>query len=690
MRTSLAPLHFAALALLRQRGRLFPWVPVMMACGIGFWFGLGREPEPGHYAAAAAAGLCAALLALRVGPAAAPIAAAVALAVLGFLLAGFRAHDVAAPVLGFRYYGPVEGRVVALDRSFSNRPRVTLDRVVLSRVDPDATPGRVRISLHGETGLDRAVPGARVITTAHLSPPSGPVEPGGFDFRRLAWFEGLGAVGYTRSPMLGLTAPAPDGWRPWVFALRMRLSEAIRAQLPGRSGGFAAAIVTGDRSAVESAVLEDLRASNLAHLLAISGLHMGLLTGFVFAGLRAGIALVPPLALRVPGKKLAAAAALPVAFAYLLISGASVATERAFIMVAVMLLAVLLDRRALTLRAVAMAAMLVLALRPESLVTAGFQMSFAATTALVAVFGALRNWQQARPEDAWRMPRWLRPALAVLISSAVAGAATAPIAAVHFNQMSQYGLLANLASVPVMGMVVMPAAVLAFLLWPLGLAGPGFAAMGAGIDWILGVAHRVAGWEGAVIPVVKPGGAVLPLLAAGALVVVLWQGRLRLAGLLPVLLAATFWLGAERPEILISETGKLTGVMGSGGRVLSKPRGEGFAARSWLENDGDLAAQEDAATRREPPDPVLAVFDGAPEPAMLAAACAAEALVLVPETVLDGADCAAVVVDKNHLRALGAIAAHRRDGGGYSFTGARPLAGDRLWTRGTGRREAPQ
>ena len=268
----------------------------------------------------------------------------------------------------------------------SDAVRLTLDRVKLDRVDPDKTPHRVRISLHGDATLGiRPEPGLRVMTTAHLSPPSGPVEPGGFDFQRHAWFAELGAVGYARVPLLAVSVAEFD-LRQEVFRIRMAVSARVRDVLPGDTGGFAAAVTTGDRSGMSKGVLEDLRASNTAHLLAISGLHMGLLSGFVFAGLRLLFALIPMIALYWPARKMAAVGALMAASVYLALSGGNVATERAFIMVAVALCAILLNRRALSLRAVAIAALIVLTLRPEALMGPGFQMSFAATTALVAVF----------------------------------------------------------------------------------------------------------------------------------------------------------------------------------------------------------------------------------------------------------------------------------------------------------------
>ena len=245
-----------------------------------------------------------------------------------------------------------------MGRSASDAIRVTLDEVQLKRVPVERTPRRVRVSFHGDIPIELR-PGQRVMTTAHLSPPQGPVEPGGFDFRRHAWFQELGAVGYTRTPVLLVAPAAPSGLALRLLSLRMAISARVQQVLPGDTGGFAAAVTTGDRSAMSGSSVDALRASNLAHLLAISGLHMGLLTGFVFLALRVGLSLVPALALRWPIKKLAAVGALAAASAYLALSGGSVATERAFVMVAVVLCAVLVDRRAFSLRAVALAALVV-------------------------------------------------------------------------------------------------------------------------------------------------------------------------------------------------------------------------------------------------------------------------------------------------------------------------------------------
>jgi competence protein ComEC len=582
----------AAKVLAHQQGHLFPWAAVGLATGVGVFFALRFEPDiieiSGILLLIAVVAGSTRFCQIEIKP----FLLLICVIMIGVVLASARAHMVAAPVLGFRYYGPIEGRVVAIDRSNSEKTRLTLDRVRLDRMAPDRTPTRVRVSLHGDQPFLDPKPGMRVAITGHLSPPSGPVEPGGFDFQRKAWFDGLGAVGYTRSPALRLAPAEKSGWGIRLYTFRKSLSEGIKNRMKGREGPFAAAIITGDRTDIDKQALADLRGSNLAHLLAISGLHMGLLTGAVLALMRVLLALSPMTISRVSPKKIAAVVALIAATGYLGVSGASVATQRAYIMAAVMLVAICLDRRALTLRAVTVAALIVLIMKPESLVGPGFQMSFAATVALVAVFAALRD-----TDFMYQVPGWARAGIMLVLSSGVAGLATAPYGAAHFNQVAHYGLFANLISVPVMGFVVMPGAILAVLLLPLGLEFLGLEIMRAGLAWILGVAHFVSTQDGAIRLIAQPSPWVLPLITLGGSFLCIWQRRWRVLGGIPIILAMVLWAQTDRPPVLISESGLLIGVQTKEGRALNKPKGDGFTAQNWLENDGDGASQEFAASR---------------------------------------------------------------------------------------------
>ncbi|NEY91294.1 ComEC/Rec2 family competence protein [Tabrizicola oligotrophica] len=710
--------------LLDMRGLLFPWVPVFLGAGIGLWFGLAQEPGMLSYGAAAL-GLGCCLGFWRHGPELAhPLAVIAACLLAGFLAAGARAHLVAAPMLEQPYAGPVQGRIVEIDRSQSDALRLTLDHVVLE-LPPDKTPARVRISLHGEVPVPDPDPGQVVLLTARLAAPEGPTEPGGFDFRRMAFFDGLGAVGYSRTPVVVWEDPAPG--TQLVNRLRMRLSRGIMAALPGDAGAFASGAMTGDRSGISKETVEALRDSNLAHLLAISGMNMAFLTGFVFVLLRHGLALVPPLALRVNTKKLAAIVAFAVALFYLLLSGANVATERAFLMVSVMLGAILFDRRALTLRSVALSAVVLLVWQPESLTEPGFQLSFAATVALIAGFGALEGRVMRE-----RLPRWVLPVFTLVLSSVIAGAATAPYAAATFNRFTDYGLVANLLTVPVMSLL-MAAGAVAALLAPIGLAAPALWLMELAARWILFVAHWIAGLEGAVTPIVAPGPWVLPLLTVAGCWLVLMRGRVRGLSLLPLALGAALWAMTGRPILLISGDGALVGLMGPEGRALSAEKGAGFTAGAWLEKDGDLATQAAAFLRPgfsgpktargfvlpdERPDVTPSEPPGAPHPQLLptrgrgaercpagaecggpfrgivltgktpdlAAACAAADLVILASDAAGRAPEGCRLIDRALLRKTGALALWRGREGWILLPAAR--AG-RIWTGKAGLPDLP-
>ena len=671
-------------ALLAQRGHLFCWVPVCLGIGIGGYYQLPAEPDALIFIAMLVpiGLLYAASRVVRISFA--PLLVAICLIGAGAGIAKFRTDHVAGPVLGFRYYGAIEGRVVNIDRSGSDAVRLTLDQVKLERMSSEKTPARVRVSLHGEDETANFNPADIIMTTGHLSPPSGPAEPGGFDFQRHAWFLKIGGVGYTRNPVVRLEAARPSGFKLWVFSQRIALADAVHKQIDGEAGAFAAAIMTGDRSAMSQKTIGNLRATNLAHLLAISGLHMGLLTGFVFAVIRFGLALIPWIALRIPTKKIAAIFSLLIGAAYLALSGGSVATERAYIMVAVMLVAVLLDRRALTLRAVAMAATIVLIIQPEALVGPGFQMSFAATTALVLVFGQMRRF------NTQRLPKWARAVLSVVLSSAVAGFATAPFAAAHFNMFAHYGLIANLLSVPLMGLVVMPAAVLAVCFAPIGGWGAGLWLMEKGLLWILYVADRVANIEGGLGHVIAPHAAVLPVLTLGLLWLSLWQGRARFAGLVVAIFAGVLWMQSTRPAVLIADSGGLIGVMGENGRALSRAKGSGFVAGIWLENDGNPVAQDIAAARggydvsgRETRVVLGAwkILQVSGKTALSALAGCGGADILIA-TVEDQIDRPCQVFDIIALRNTGSLALEVLENGDLKITTASDVAGNRPWNAG--------
>ena len=309
-------------------------------------------------------------------------------------------------------------------------------------------------------------------------------------------------------------------------------------------------------------------------------------------------------------------------------------------------------------------------------------MSFAATVALVAVFGTLRD------RGVGLGPRWLRPVSAVFVSSLVAGLATAPFAAMHFNQLAHFGLPANLLSVPVMGTVVAPAAVMAALLWPVGLEDAPLWVMAQGLAWIQEVAAFFSGRDGARSFVVAPVGAVMPLLTLGAVWLVLWRNNARWVGALVMVMALGVWSQTRRPEVLISESGGLVGMMTAEGRALSKQRGDGFVAGVWLENDGDNSDQETASRLWSGTDNLVrsvalpdqkTLFHLTGKRAVAIFSGCSEGDVVV--TKQKGAvDWPCTTLDAKELQKTGAIAI-RFDKGERQIISARDVSGQRLWHR---------
>lgn len=592
---ALSPLRALRRSLAGEGGRLILWQPVFLALGIALYFALPFEP-PG-WLVWLLAPLSLLLVALGWGRSELRgLALAAALPLLGFLVALLRTQAVAAPVLPAEI-GPVwiAGQVAEIE-VVERRPRLLLQDPEIPGLEAEATPERLRIRLlRPQAELQ---PGDRVRIRASLRPPPAPAMPGAFDFARQAYFQRLGAVGFALSPAEpDPSRPGAGGWpglRDWRLAwsgLRRVLAARIAANLEGEAGAVAVALITGDRSAIPEPVLEDMRRSGLAHLLAISGLHLGLVAGLVFFAVRAVLALAPPLALRFPIKKWAAVAAAVVALAYLFLVGATIPTQRAYVMVALALGAIILDRQPISLRLLAAAAVLVLLIAPESLLSASFQMSFAAVTALVAAYELVdRRRLRGGREDTALSRFWLYLGF-LLLSSVIANLATAPFAVFHFNRLALFGLAANLLAVPLTAFWIMPWALIAMLLLPLGLEGLALAPMGLGIELVLAVAERIAGWPGSVVPV-----RALPLwgLAAtvlGGLWLCLWQQRWRLYGLAGPALGLLALATAPPPDLLVSADGGLIALRGAdGGLAFSSLRRQRFQRDVWLRRSGTETA----------------------------------------------------------------------------------------------------
>jgi competence protein ComEC len=571
--------------------RWFLWIPAAFGTGIAFYFALTVEPAlwTGLGTCALATGIAWAMAKSPAGRR--PLAAFMALIAIGaagFAAAQWRTLAVDAPVLKKRI-GPVRvaGRIDILE-AFENGYRATLALPRISALAPHLTPERIRVRLRGDQPA--MLPGDWIEVRAFLNPPSPPALPGGFDFQRQAFFEGIGAVGFSIGKA-EVAAQAGEGTALPVShvigRLRADLTRRITQALPGPSGAMAAALITGERRAIPDNIIDAMRDSGLAHLLAISGLHIGLVAGLLFGLIRAACALMPPLALNYPIKKWAAVVALVGAFAYALIAGATLPTQRAFLMLSIALLGVMLDRRGITLRSVAWAALAVLAVQPEALLSASFQMSFAAVTALVAVYegyAARRLISGGGSSRGW-LSRLILYAGGVALTTLVAGLATAPFAVYHFNRVADYSLVANLLAVPVTALWIMPWAIAVMAAVPFGLEALALAPMGFGIDLVVRIAETVAGWSGAVTLVPAMSSVGLAAAALGGIWLIGWRSRLRYAGAAVIavgLLPAVF---AIPPDVLVDGEARLVALRGETGRLLvSDIRSAKFERGIWARN----------------------------------------------------------------------------------------------------------
>jgi len=578
------------------------WLIVAFGAGIAVYFGLGIEPPFWLALMVAVPGAICAVAGVRVGRAGlAFLLGAVAAAAFGFATAKLRTDTVAAPVIA-REIGPVliEGRVESISAQANNRTRVVIVPSHVARLAKEKTPRKLRISLRSKAAADLA-PGHWIALSAVLRPPPEPAVPGGYDFARWAFFEGIGGVGFAFGGPRPLAPPRADTLLERAATtmenLRRSMNARIRAALPQPDGAIAAALITGERGPIPDSDEAAYRDSGLTHVLSISGLHMALAGFGLFFIVRAILALFPAIALHYPIKKWAAVAALGGATFYLLISGGATPTVRSFIMLVVMLVAILLDRPALSMRSVAIAAFMILAFEPESLTEPGFQMSFAAVAGLIA----MAEWQAARPRREDTVPGVVRVARRYVVglaaASIVAGLATAPFAIFHFNRASGYSLLANLAAMPIVGAVIMPAAALAVVAMPFGLEYWPLQAMGWGVRRMTDIAHWVADLPGAVSLVPSWPVSALLMVSAGGLWLVLWRRRWRWAGTVAIAGGVAWGALNAAPDLVVARDAHSVALRAADGKlVLLGSKIDDYAASQWLAQDGDTRAPADART----------------------------------------------------------------------------------------------
>jgi competence protein ComEC len=589
------PLHRLGVEFEAEQARWFLWLPVLFGLGIGLYFAAPVEPLTAVLAPLAAISLIAHLLCRR--RAILRVFTAIGLAIsLGALAAKLRTDFVAAPILERQLTAvDIRGFVELVEPRAKGGQRLTLRVVAFGQLGAHEQPRRVRIRTMVEDPSLKPGDGVRVRAT--VAPPPQPSTPGDFDFGRLAWFSALGGIGIAtgtveRVDTLG-DIPRTLVMRAAIERLRQTIRRRIVAALPGETGEIATALLTGERGGITEATNQAYRDSGLFHILSISGLHMVIMAGAVFWILRLGLAASPAIALRYPIKKWAAIGAIAGGFGYLLISGGAPATVRAWIMLTVMFLAVLLDRPALALRNIALAALVILALYPESLLDAGFQMSFAAVTGLISAYeyARLRREAEGRRTAGERygpLAQALRFVRDNFVTTIIASLVVAPFGVYHFHNTQLLALVANVFAIPICNVIVMPAALGVLIALPFGLEVLPLTVMGLGIDAMTGVARTVGALPGAVVKIPAIPTASFALMIGGGLWLLLWARPWRLLGLIAIAGGVMLSPFEKRPDLYIGRDGVTVAVRGADGRLSAlASRGSAFEVARWLDRDGD-------------------------------------------------------------------------------------------------------
>ncbi|MGN6210636.1 ComEC/Rec2 family competence protein [Asticcacaulis sp.] len=692
-----------------QTGRLFLWLPVAMGAGAAIYLNLPFEPALWWALIPAVICLVALALARRYGANGHLVSVLILLTAfaLGAAVCKLRTEHVKAPVLSPEVSNyTLQAYVIDVVSPSEDQPRLLLAPIAMRGVRPEGTPLRLRVSLR--PGTLEAVgikPGDAISTFAILNPPPPPNMPDGYDFARSAWYQGIGGVGLVPGVPRIIASP-PHGWRLDLVMKLNRLRWSITERLVQTTapdwknghaiGGFAAALVTGHENFIPQSLIQDMRDSGLAHILSISGVHMAIVGGFIFFALRGLMACVQWLALHVPVKKWAAGLSIICILLYLALSGSPAPAVRSAVVACVAFGAILLDRRALSLRALAIAAIVVICLTPEAVIQPGFQMSFSATAALLALAESLK-----KPVGEISVPMWVKAIQSAvrgvwlsLLASVVATAATTPFAIAYFNRFSVYGLLSNLFEAPVTAFIVMPALALGTVFSATPLGGTALRVAGFGLWLIERIAALTSHLPQAVINWPSAPPYVLGIAFIGLLWICLVRGKARWAGLL----AATtilWWPRVAPPDVWIDPEGGNAAIRVGDSAYVVRSRGRQYGFEQWTQHYGlklldDPSRDQNYACKGYacvplPQNPFRIGFwfsNRPPKAERLTELCLASDLVVMRNPMGDWpAQCRGV----NHItagdfRTLGALELTRTKKG-WAIKAAQPLRGNRYWSR---------
>lgn len=569
-----------------EQNRWFLWVPVFFGIGVGVYFSLTFELNPRLTIAATLIALLVCVFSyFKNSKLYFPICC-ITLIFLGFATAQYRTHSLDTLILS-QEIGPrfVKGIIENVEFK-ENALRVTLYDLSFEKWKKDRNitfPNKIRITIRGKLiPKDPMWPGEEIYLPVVLIPPSPPVMPGAYNFRQRAYFQGIGGVGYaTKSPQVTETIPETS-----IAKIRQNLTTTFRTKIQGSAGGIAAALVTGDRTGIPDDLRQSFADSGLAHILAISGLHLSIIAGLMFFIFRRLFCFIPYLALNLPIKKWAAFISILATFGYLLICWGSVPALRAFLMTAIIMIGIIVDRTALSMRNVAFAAMVILVFYPEAMMGPSFQLSFAAVVGLIAAYesnhGNLIVW---RSNGVW----WktiLLYVFGIAATTFIASLATTPFCVHIFNRFTLHGIAANMIAIPLTTFWIMPAATLCVIATFFNMEDMFIPILSKGIELLIDIANTVSNWPGSVILVPQTSTSAFLLMLGGGLWICLWKKSWRWFGVVPIA-ASLASLAFNKPaDIYINGEGKLIGINHSNGFLVTSTRTAKFASKMWAQKAG--------------------------------------------------------------------------------------------------------
>lgn len=565
-----------------EQGRWLIWTPFLFGFGIALYFALPFEPNYWYSLGVLEATLF--LFYLLRNKGLHLFFTAILLIEFGFmniqLQTLLKSRKVAFTLEVTDY---IKGQISAVSYNEKGRKRLLLQNA--ENFD-EPLKGKYRVTVMNGGNTDFEV-GQCVELVGTFFPPSPVPVLNGFQLNRKYFYEEISGIGYANSSVFVIDCEhgQPSSFRIRLNKIRQQITDDVAKILPLDEAGIVDAVLIGEQSRTPKRIVNNYRDSGLAHFLSVSGLHMGAIAGLVFFVLRFLLALFPAVALRYDVKKLAAAGAILFGALYLLVSGMAIPAERAFIMTAVVLLGVIFNRQAISMRMVCFAGLVLLIVSPQALISISFQMSFAAVVALIAFYE-----KYAQKIALWSVNRGIFSKIffylaGIVICDFVASLATMPFAIYHFHRISVYTSLANLLAGPLIGLVLMPLILLCLAALPLGLALYPLQALGYGVGWLNKITGFVSSLPHSVAYVDSLPFWGFALIVCGGWWLCVWQRKWRLCGVLPILIGASTVFFGSQPDMVFAPKGEGIALRNKAGEMLLMPmKTDSWTVSVWREN----------------------------------------------------------------------------------------------------------